>query len=154
MANLQDSVLHVSWTISNMDPASTYTVEWTISENGSQIVVDTDSFAWSSQDTYIHTENAMIQQSPWCYISTLFENGTMISSSNGCENDVLMETMSEAESIGGDCKDNPRLIWSDISEYEELDSWAPAGSGDLIDGALLMLFGIIILSRLRSSSDD
>ena len=78
----------------------------------------------------------------------------MISSSNGCENDVFMETMSEAESIGGDCKDNPRLIWSDISEYEELDSWAPAGSGDLIDGALLMLFGIIILSRLRSSSDD
>ena len=154
VANLQDSVLHVSWTISNMDPASTYTVEWTISENGSQIVVDTDSFAWSSQDTYIHTENAMIQQSPWCYISTLFENGTMISSSNGCENDVVMETMSEADSMGGECKDNPRLIWSDISEYEELDSWAPAGSGDLIDGALLTLFGIIILSRLRRSSDD
>lgn len=152
VANMQDSVLHISWTISNMDPASTYTVEWTISENGSQIVVDSDGFSWSSQDTYIHTENAMIQQSPWCYISTLFENGTMIASSNGCEDDVVMETMSQSESIGGDCDDNPRLIWSDMSEYEDLDSWAPAGSGDLIDGALLMLFGIIFLSRLRPRS--
>ena len=40
----------------------------------------------------------------------------------------------------------------DMSEYEDLDSWAPAGSGDLIDGALLMLFGIIFLSRLRPRS--
>ena len=78
----------------------------------------------------------------------------MISSSNGCENDVVMETTSEADSMGGECKYNLRLIWSDISEYEELDSYAPARSGDLIDGALLTLFGIIILSRLRRSSDD
>tara|TARA_B110000014_G_C19832259_1_gene431570 strand:+ start:112 stop:234 length:123 start_codon:yes stop_codon:yes gene_type:complete len=32
-----------------------------------------------------------------------------------------------------------------MSDYESIDSWTAAGSGDLLDGALLMLFGMMTL---------
>ena len=149
IASLQEGVLHVTWTITNMDPIHNYAVDWTISEDGSQLVVDTGNFIWTSQDTYIHSENALIEQSPWCYISTLYENDTEIAVSNDCEGQEVMKTMSQSVSEDTDCEDNTRLIWSKVSEYENLESWAPAGSGELLDGALLMLFGMIVLSRLR-----
>lgn len=151
-ASHQGDILHVTWTISNMDPSLGYSVEWVISENGSQTMVDTNSFNWTSQNTYIHIESRMIDVSPWCYISTLYENQTEIAVSNECEGQVSIETMSETTSDNGQCEDNPRLVWSQAREYENLDSWAPAGSGDLLDGALLMLFVIIALSGLRRKS--
>ena len=149
VATMQEEVLHVRWTITNMNSSNTYSVEWTISENGSQIVVDSDIFNWTAQDTYIHSENAMIEQRPWCYISTLYENGTAIATSNGCENDLLMVTMANSDSSDGECDDKPRLLWTELSEYENPNSWASAGSGDLLDGALLMLFGMITISGLK-----
>ena len=149
MASLQEGVLHVTWTITNMDPAHNYSVEWTISEEGSQQVVDSGSFVWASQDTYIHSENAMIEQSPWCYISTLYENGTDIAVSNDCEAQEVMKVMAQTDSEDVDCEDNTRLLWSKMSEYENLESWAPAGTGELLDGALLMLFTMIAFSGLR-----
>ena len=148
MANLQEEVLFLTWTITNMDPTHSYFVEWTISEDGSQLVVDSDNFTWSSQDTYIHSENAIIEQSPWCYISTLYENDIAIAVSNDCEDQEVMKVMTQSNS-GPGCEDNTRLVWSKISEYEDLGAWAPAGSGELLDGALLMLFGMITLSGLR-----
>ena len=149
VATMQEEVLHVRWTITNMNSSNTYSVEWTISENGSQIVVDSDIFNWTAQDTYIHSENSMIEQRPWCYISTLYENGTAIATSNGCENDLLMVTMANSDSSDGECDDKPRLLWTELSEYENPNSWASAGSGDLLDGALLMLFGMITISGLK-----
>ena len=149
MASLQEGVLHVTWTITNMDPAHNYSVEWTISEEGSQLVVDSGSFVWTSQDTYIHSENAMIEQSPWCYISTLYENGTDIAVSNDCEAQEVMMAMAQSDSEDVYCEDNTRLLWSEISEYENIESWAPAGTGELLDGALLMLFAMIAFSGLR-----
>jgi len=149
VATMQEEVLHVRWTITNMNSSNTYSVEWTISENGSQIVVDSDIFNWTAQDTYIHSENAMIEHPPWCYISTLNENGTAIATSNGCENDLVMVTMAHSDSSDGECGDKTRLLWTELSEYENPNSWASAGSGDLLDGALLMLFGMITISRLK-----
>jgi len=149
VATMQEEVLHVRWTITNMNSSNTYSVEWTISENGSQIVVESDIFNWTAQDTYIHSENAMIEHPPWCYISTLNENGTAIATSNGCENDLVMVTMAHSDSSDGECGDKTRLLWTELSEYENPNSWASAGSGDLLDGALLMLFGMITISRLK-----
>ena len=149
MASLQEGVLHVTWTITNMDPAHNYSVEWTISEEGSQLVVDSGSFVWASQDTYIHSEYAMIEQSPWCYISTLYENGTDIAVSNDCEAQEVMKAMAQSDSEDVYCEDNTRLLWSEMSEYENIESWAPAGTGELLDGALLMLFAMIAFSGLR-----
>ena len=153
VATMQEDVLHVRWTITNMNSSHTYSVEWTISENGSQIVVDSDIFNWTSQDTYIHSENAMIEQSPWCYISTLYENGTAIATSNGCENNLVMVTMAHSDSTNGGCHDKTRLLWTGLDEYENPNSWASAGSGDLLDGALLMLFGMITISGLKRRAD-
>lgn len=157
VANMQDdssgsSRLYVTWTITNMDPLNSYTVEWTISEDGSNIVVDSDTFSWTAQNTYIHSEDAKIVQEPWCYISTLFENGTQIAISNSCQEEVVMQAMTQVETTSGDCEDNPKLLWTELSEYENPNSWAAAGSSDILDGALLMLFGMIAISGLRRIS--
>ncbi len=149
VASMQNDSLHIRWTIANIDPVNSYFVEWTISENGSESVVKTDSFIWDSQDTYIHSENAIIQQSPWCYISALFENGTQIATSNDCQSEIILVAMSQTETVSGDCEDNPRLLWTELGQYETPESWSVAGSGDLIDGALLMLFSMIFISGLR-----
>tara|TARA_B100000686_G_scaffold82973_1_gene89730 strand:+ start:9849 stop:10721 length:873 start_codon:yes stop_codon:yes gene_type:complete len=150
-SNQQGDVLHVTWTATNLEETAQYSVEWTISENGSHTIVDSNWFNWSSQSTYIHSESRTIQQSPWCYISTLYENQTAIDSSNACEDEMTIETMSTIED-SSNCEENPRLVWSRIAEYEELGSWAPSGSGDLLDGALLMLFGIFSITGLRRKS--
>ncbi len=149
VASMQSETLHVTWTISNMDPNNIYSVEWTISEDGSQIVVDSDNFGWTAQETYIHSVNAPIEQSPWCYISTLFENGTQIDTSNGCEDIVVMKTMAHSDTSDGECGDNTRLLWTEMSEFENPHSWTSAGSGELLDGALLMFFGMITISGLK-----
>ena len=101
---------------------------------------------------YIHSENAIIQLSPWCYISALFENGTQIATSNDCQSEIILLTMSQTETVSEDCEDNPRLLWAELGQYETPESWSVAGSGDLIDGALLMLFGMIFISGLRRFS--
>ena len=149
--NLQTDTLHVTWTITNMNPSLSYSVNWVITENGSHTLVDTDWFNWSSQSTLIHLESRSIDISPWCYISTLYENNTEIASSNDCEGQVSI--MASTSTIAdGDCDDNPRLVWSRVNEYTDLNSWAPAGSGGVLDGALLMLFAMIAVSGLRGKS--
>ncbi len=60
--------------------------------------------------------------------------------------------MSQTETVSEDCEDNPRLLWAELGQYETPESWSVAGSGDLIDGALLMLFGMIFISGLRRFS--
>ena len=146
--SLQDDTLHVTWTITNMNPALNYSLHWVITENGSHTLVDTNWFNWSSQSTLIHVESRTIVISPWCYISTLYENNTEIASSNDCEGQVSIMTSTNAIVDGG-CDDNPRLVWSRVNEYNDLNSWAPAGSGGVLDGALLMLFTMIAVSGLR-----
>ncbi|MBR84493.1 MAG: hypothetical protein CMA85_00895 [Euryarchaeota archaeon] len=146
--SLQDDTLHVTWTITNMKPALNYSLHWVITENGSHTLVDTNWFNWSSQSTLIHVESRTIVISPWCYISTLYENNTEIASSNDCEGQVSIMTSTNAIVDGG-CDDNPRLVWSRVNEYNDLNSWAPAGSGGVLDGALLMLFTMIAVSGLR-----
>ena len=47
--------------------------------------------------------------------------------------------MSEAEVL---CEDNTRLLWDKADQYQSIDSWAPAGEGGVLDGALLMLFAL------------
>ena len=60
-----------------------------------------------------------------------------------------MKAMAQSDSEDVYCEDNTRLLWSEMSEYENIESWAPAGTGELLDGALLMLFAMIACSGLR-----
>jgi hypothetical protein len=48
------------------------------------------------------------------------------------------------------CEDNTRLLWTELPEYNDIGSWESAGTGGIIDGALMMLFGLTtILLFLR-----
>ena len=151
-ANMQGDALHITWTITNLNPASQYSVAWTISENGSHTFVDSEWFNWTSQDTYIHSLSRSIEITPWCYISTLYENQTEVASSNDCEGQI--DVMSETIDVTDGCDENTRLVWIDVAEYRNLNSWEPAGSGDLIDGALLMLFLMFFISGLRRGGNN
>jgi len=51
------------------------------------------------------------------------------------------------------CEDHTRLLWEKASDYGSIESWTSSGTGDLIDGALLMLFGLMTLLGLFSKKE-
>ena len=123
-----------------------YSIYWSMSQNGSSEFVDEGWFNWSESNNLIHSENRAVSVLPGCYVSTLYAEGIEISQSNGCTgNSSTTSILAEISEIPAQCEDNTRLLWDKVGEYESIDSWAPAGTGGLLDGALLMLFGMITL---------
>ena len=59
-----------------------------------------------------------------------------------------VNTMSIIES-GKLCEDNPKLILSEVMNYQELDAWGPSGEGDMLDGMLVVIFSLISLFGIR-----
>ena len=95
----------------------------------------------------VHSEYRPTTTPPWCYISTLYSEGVEIAQSNDCSGDSgTVSTLAEMSGAQALCEDNTRLLWDKADEYQSIESWAPAGEGGLLDGALLMLFGLISLS--------
>ena len=142
----QNESLYITWTVSNLNTTVNYSIHWSISQNGSAELVDTDWFNWSASSNMIHSENRAVSSPPWCYISVLYSEGIEISQSNGCiGNSSTTSVLADISTMPKLCEDNTRLLWDKASEYQSIDSWVPAGSGGLLDGALLMLFGIITL---------
>ena len=142
----QNESLYITWTVSNLNTTVNYSIHWSISQNGSAELVDTDWFNWSASSNMIHSENRAVTSPPWCYISVLYSEGIEISQSNGCiGNSSTTSVLADISTMPKLCEDNTRLLWDKASEYQSIDSWVPAGSGGLLDGALLMLFGIITL---------
>jgi len=142
----QNESLYITWTVSNLNTTVNYSIHWSISQNGSAELVDTDWFNWSASSNMIHSENRAVASPPWCYISVLYSEGIEISQSNGCiGNSSTTSVLADISTVPKLCEDNTRLLWDKASEYQSINSWVPAGSGGLLDGALLMLFGIITL---------
>ena len=142
----QNESLYITWTATNLNTTVNYSIHWSISQNGSAELVDTDWFNWSASSNMIHSENRAVSSPPWCYISVLYSEGIEISQSNGCiGNSSTTSVLADISTMPKLCEDNTRLLWDKASEYQSIDSWVPAGSGGLLDGALLMLFGIITL---------
>ena len=142
----QNESLYITWTVSNLNTTVNYSIHWSISQNGSAELVDTDWFNWSASSNMIHSENRAVSSPPWCYISVLYSEGIEISQSNGCiGNSSTTSVLADISTMPKLCEDNTRLLWDKASEYQSIDSWVPASSGGLLDGALLMLFGIITL---------
>ena len=142
----QNESLYLTWTISNLNTTVNYSIHWSISQNGSAELVDTDWFNWSASSNMIHSENRAVTSPPWCYISVLYSEGIEISQSNGCiGNSSTTSVLADISTVPKLCEDNTRLLWDKAGEYQSIDSWVPAGSGGLLDGALLMLFGIVTL---------
>ncbi|HII28666.1 MAG TPA: hypothetical protein HA314_01380 [Candidatus Thalassarchaeaceae archaeon] len=57
--------------------------------------------------------------------------------------------LSESGEQGTYCNDNTRLIWAEYSNLESKEAWGEAGSGDIIDGALIMMFVGMFLITVR-----
>jgi len=156
-ANEQNGSLYITWTVTNLNLSANYSIQWSISQNGSSEVVDGGYFNWTTnmqQSSMAHTEHRAVTTPPWCYISSLHEDGVKVSddaSSNGCVgNSSSVSSLGTISSDPSLCKDNTRLLWNEASNYKSIDSWTASGSGDLLDGALLMLFGMMILFGLFS----
>ena len=142
----QNESLYITWTATNLNTTVNYSIHWSISQNGSAELVDTGWFNWSASSNMIHSENRAVASPPWCYISVLYSEGIEISQSNDCiGNSSTMSVLADISTMPKLCEDNTRLLWDKADEYQSIDSWVPAGSGGLLDGALLMLFGMITL---------
>ena len=156
-ANEQNGSLYITWTDTNLNLSTNYSIQWSISQNGSSELVDEGYFNWTTnmqQSSMAHTEHRAVTTPPWCYITSLHEEGVKISdntSSNGCVgNSSSASSLATISPVPSLCEDNTRLLWNEASNYESIDSWAAPGNGDLLDGALLMLFGILTLFGLFS----
>ena len=156
-ANEQNGSLYITWTVTNLNLSTNYSIQWSISQNGSSELVDEGYFNWTTnmqQSSMAHTEHRAVTTPPWCYITSLHEEGVKISdntSSNGCVgNSSSASSLATISPVPSLCEDNTRLLWNEASNYESIDSWAASGSGDLLDGALLMLFWILTLFGLFS----
>ena len=154
-ANEQNGSLYITWTVTNLNLSANYSIQWSISQNGSSELVDGGYFNWTSnmqQRSMAHTEHRAVTTPPWCYITSLHEEGVKISdntSSNGCVgNSSSASSLATISPVPSLCEDNTRLLWNEASNYESIDSWAASGSGDLLDGALLMLFAMLTLFGL------
>jgi len=142
----QNESLHITWTVSNLNTTTNYSIHWSISQNGSAEPVDSDWFNWSASSNMIHSENRAVTSPPWCYISVLYSEGIEISQSNACiGNSSTTSVLADLSTVPKLCEDNTRLLWDKAAGYQSIDSWVPAGSGGLLDGALLMLFGMVTL---------
>ncbi|MFL2532399.1 MAG: hypothetical protein CND01_00925 [Marine Group II euryarchaeote MED-G34] len=142
----QNDTMHIAWSVTNLNTTTNYSIYWSMSQDGSSEFVDDGWFNWSGSSNMIHSENRAVTVLPGCYVSTLYSEGIEISQSNGCTgNSSTTSILAEISEIPAQCEDNTRLLWDKVVEYESIDSWAPAGSGGLLDGALLMLFGMITL---------
>ena len=154
-ANEQNGSLYITWTVTNLNLSTNYSIQWSISQNGSSELVDEGYFNWTTnmqQSSMAHTEHRAVATPPWCYITSLHEEGVKISddtSSNGCVgNSSSASSLATISPVPSLCEDNTRLLWNEASNYESIDSWAASGSGDLLDGALLMLFAMLTLFGL------
>ena len=142
----QNDSLHITWTVANLNTTVNYSIHWSISQNGSAELVDSDWFNWSASSNMAHSVNKPVTTPPWCYISVLYSEGIEISQSNACiGNSSTTSVLADLSTVPKLCEDNTRLLWDKAAGYQSIDSWVPAGSGGLLDGALLMLFGMVTL---------
>ena len=147
-----DGSLLISWTVTGMNLSSNYSITWVISENGSNEVVDEGGSSWTAGETVrIQTENWMVTKPPYTYLSVLHLEGVPVAYSNGTVGDSI-QVLANIEQLTPKCDDNTRLLWTELPEYNNINSWDSAGTGGIIDGALMMLFGlstVLLLLRKR-----
>ena len=143
-ATVDEGSLLISWTVTGMNISSNYSISWVVSENGSNEIVDQGGSSWMAGETVrIQTENWMVTTPPYTYLSVLSLEGVAIAYSNGTVGDISV--MSDVEDPAEGCDENTRLLWSELPEYNDLSSWGEAGTGGIIDGALMTVFGLLTL---------
>ena len=138
--------------MTGLNNGSSYTIEWQISENGSSDIVDSDISTWVSHDDPVRFDNRnwYIENPPYSYLSTLYEDGVVVAFSNGSGDSI--SALSDEFNQTSYCEMNTRLIWTEYSQIEGREAWGESGTGEILDGAMMMLFAglMIITARKRS----
>ena len=147
-SQINNGTLIVVWSMHGLNNYSEYTLEWRISQNGSSEVVEFANSSWISSETArINSKNWNIDNLPYSYLSTLYEDGLPVAYSNGSGD--IITTLTTALDEGNYCEDNTRLIWSEYSDLSSNEAWGESGNGEVVDGALMMLFALMMIISAR-----
>lgn len=146
----ENGTLYIVWNMYGLNNYSEYVLEWSVSQNGSSEVVEDGISEWNlSESARITSFNWVIEEPPYSYLSTLFEDGIPVAWSNGSGEQVIT-VLSESAEQSTYCNDNTRLIWVEYSNLESKEAWGEAGTGGIIDGALIMMFvGMLLISARK-----
>ena len=145
----ENGTLYIVWNMYGLNNYSEYVLEWSVSQNGSSVVVEEGISAWHlSESARITSFNWIIEDPPYSYLSTLSEDGVPVAWSNGSGEQVI-SVLTESGEQSTYCNDNTRLIWTEYSNLESKEAWGEAGTGDIIDGALIMTFVGLLLITAR-----
>lgn len=146
----ENGTLYIVWSMYGLNNYSEYVLEWSVSQNGSSDVVEDANSSWNlSESARITSFNWIIEDPPYSYLSILYEDGIPIAWSNGSGEQVIT-LLTESVEEGTYCDDNTRLIWAEYSNLEGEEAWGEAGTGGIIDGALIMMFvGMLLISARK-----
>ncbi len=148
----ENGTLYIVWNMYGLNNYSEYVLEWSVSQNGSSNVVENGINTWNlSESARITSFNWKIEYPPYSYLSSLSQDGVPVAWSNSSGGQVIT-VLSESGQESAYCADNTRLIWSEYSNLESKEAWGEAGTGDIIDGALIMLFAGMFLITVRKTS--
>ena len=146
----ESGTLYIVWNMYGLNNYSEYVLEWSVSQNGSSEVVEDGISQWNlSESARITSFNWVIEDPPYSYLSTLFEDSIPVAWSNGSGEQVIT-VLSESAEQSTYSNDNTRLIWAEYSNLESKEAWGEAGTGGIIDGALIMMFvGMLLISARK-----
>ena len=148
-STIVDGNLHLFWNGNYLQNMTEYTITWIITEDGSNDFIEEGDFSWTSNGySIVHSNSWVVNTPPYTYVTTLIENGTEVASLSGCLECETITTQGQIQISDDECANNPKFIFSKYDNYESVNSWTFAQTADVLDGALLMLFGIMILFGL------
>ena len=151
-AQLQNNTLFIVWKMTGLNNGSSYTIEWQVSQNGSAEIVDTGNSTWVSDNDPVRFDNRnwYVDAPPYSYLSTLYEDDLIVAFSNGSGDSIT--TLSEEANRVSYCDSNTRLIWTEYQDFENKDAWGQSGTGEIEDGAMMMLFALMMIITARKRS--
>ena len=151
-AQLQNNTLFIVWKMTGLNNGSSYTIEWQVSQNGSAEIVDTGNSTWVSDNDPVRFDNRnwYVDAPPYSYLSTLYEDDLIVAFSNGSGDSIT--TLSDEANRVSYCDSNTRLIWTQFQDFENKDAWGESGTGEIADGAMMMLFALMMIITARKRS--
>ena len=151
-SQLQNNTLFIVWKMTGLNNGSSYTIEWQVSQNGSAEIVDTGNSTWVSDNDPVRFDNRnwYVDAPPYSYLSTLYEDDLIVAFSNGSGDSIT--TLSEEANRVSYCDSNTRLIWTEYQDFENKDAWGQSGTGEIEDGAMMMLFALMMIITARKRS--
>lgn len=151
-AQLQNNTLFIVWKMTGLNNGSSYTIEWQVSQNGSAEIVDTGNSTWVSDNDPVRFDNRnwYVDAPPYSYLSTLYEDDLIVAFSNGSGDSIT--TLSDEANWVSYCDSNTRLIWTEYQDFENKDAWGESGTGEIADGAMMMLFALMMIITARKRS--